>query len=138
MDKSQTLLRIKEQQRWWADARNVQRDGDSVVALDANLYQPLNPKTRSQYERGDGDELGRDGQRGKMFSLRSSSALVCNIFDYWQGRPLAPVLSALQIAEEVDDLAFEQKIQHGIEGQPSEPRCGIVPPQLEMENAFVR
>ena len=124
MDKSQTLLRIKEQQRRWADARNVQRDGDSVVALDANLYQPLNPKTRSQYERGDGDELGRDGQRGKMFSLRSSSALVCNIFDYWQGRPLAPVLSALQIAEEVDDLAFEQKFSTGLRGNP--PNLDVV------------
>jgi len=86
MDKSHTLLRIKEQQRRWADARNIQRDGDSVVTLEFNLYQPLTPLTRAEYERGDGDELGRDERRGKMFALRSSSALVCNVFDYWRGR----------------------------------------------------
>lgn len=57
MDKRQTLLWIKEQQRQWADARNIQRDRDSVVRLESNLYQPLTPQTRNQYEQGDGDEL---------------------------------------------------------------------------------
>lgn len=117
MNKPQTLLRIKEEQRRWADARNIKRDGDSVVVLENNLYQSLTPQTRAQYERGDGDELGQDGKRGKLFALRSSSALVCNVFDYWQGRALAPALNALQISEEADELAFEQKFRTGLGGK---------------------
>jgi hypothetical protein len=104
--------------------RNIQSDRDSVVMLEFNLYQPQTPLTRGQYERGDGDELGRNGQRGKIFSLRSSSALVCNVFDYWQDRPLAPVLSALQIAEEMNELAFEQKFSTGLKGNP--PNLDVV------------
>lgn len=117
MNKSQTLLRIKEEQRRWADARNIKREGDSVVVLENNLYQSLTPQTRAQYEGGDGDELGQDGKRGKLFALRSSSALVCNVFDYWQGRVLAPALNALQISEEANELAFEQKFKTGLGGK---------------------
>lgn len=124
MNKSQTLLSIKEQQRRWADARSIQRHGDSVIALDANLYQSLTPQTWSQYEHGDGDELGKDGKRGKMFSLRSSSALVCNVFDYWQGRPLGPLLEALQIDKESNEIAFEQKFSTGLRGNP--PNLDVV------------
>src|ERR1700722_12158474 len=109
MNRTQTLLQIKEEQRRWADARKIERQGDSVLVLENNLYQPLTPRTRAQYERGDGDELGKDGKRGKMFSLRSSSALVCNVFDYWQGHALAPVLEALQITEQANEIALEQK-----------------------------
>jgi hypothetical protein len=124
MNKSQTLLWIKEAQLRWADAHIVELDRDSVVRLENNLYQPLTPQTRSQFERGDGGELGRNGKRGKMFSLRSSSALVCNVFDYWQERALAPLLGALQITEEANDLAFEQKFKTGLGGNP--PNLDVV------------
>ncbi len=124
MNKSQTLWTIKEAQRRWADAHHVKRDGESVLVLENNLYQPLTPETRAQYENGDGDELGRDERRGKMFSLRSSSALVCNVFDYWQGRALAPVLKAVQITEEANEIAFEQKFKTGLGGNP--PNLDVV------------
>ncbi len=124
MNKSQTLLRIKEAQRRWADGHNVKREGNSVVVLENNLYQPLTPETRAQYESGDGDELGKDGKRGKMFALRSSSALVCNVFDYWRGRALTPVLKALQIPEEANEIALEQKFNTGLGGNP--PNLDVV------------
>ncbi len=124
MNKSQTLLRVRKDQRLWADAHNIKRDGDSVLALENNLYQPLTSKTLDQYKSGDGDELGQNGKRGKMFSLRSSSALVCNVFDYWQGRALAPVLKALQITEEANEIAFEQKFKMGLGGNP--PNLDVV------------
>lgn len=117
MNRAQTLLQIKEEQRRWADARKVERERDSVMVLENNLYQPLTPETRAQYERGDGDELGKDGKRGKLFPLRSSSALVCNVFDYWRGRVLVPVLNALQISEEANELVFEQKFKTGLRGK---------------------
>lgn len=130
MNKSETLLRIKEAQRRWADAHNVKRNGDSVVVLGNNLYQPLTPQTQAQYESGDGDELGQNGKRGKMFSLRSSSALVCNVFDYWQDRALAPIRKALQITEEANEIAFEQKFKTGLGGNP--PNLDVV---FRRENA---
>jgi hypothetical protein len=118
MNKSQTLVRIKEAQRRWSDARKIEREGDSVIRLENNLYQPLTSQTRAQYERGDGGELGKDGKRGKMFALRSSSALVCNVFDYWRGRAFAPLLEALRIGNGISEIALEQKFRTGLKGNP--------------------
>jgi hypothetical protein len=52
MNKSQTLSWIMEDQRRWAEARKIERERDSVMVLESNLYRPLTPETRAQYERG--------------------------------------------------------------------------------------
>ncbi len=51
--------------------------------LDDNLYEPLMPEARREFERGDGDELG-----GKMHAVHSSSATGVNFFHYWRQRGL--------------------------------------------------
>ena len=52
------------------------------------------------------------------------SPSLCNVFDYWQGRALTPVLKALQITEEANEIALEQKFKTGLGGNP--PNLDVV------------
>ena len=50
-----------------------------------NLFEPLADETRAAFCSGDGNELKPVGRRlPKMQALHSSSALVVNVFQYWQ------------------------------------------------------
>jgi len=120
MDKAATLEHIQKRQTEWADGRGVQyeRSNGRVLNLADNLFALLNPDTFSEFNAADGDELGTGGGPGKMFSLHSSSALVCNVFDYWRTRPLAPLLEACGIQDSLDDLRFEQRFPTGLRGNP--------------------
>jgi len=51
-----------------------------VYDLDDNLFEPLTPEVREEFEAGDGQELNGRG----MHAVHSSSALVVNIFGYWR------------------------------------------------------
>ncbi|MGA2075375.1 MAG: hypothetical protein ABSH52_17940 [Terriglobia bacterium] len=118
MDKAQTLEHILKAQRAWADSRAIQynRANGRALNLSDNLFSPVNSETEFEFRAADGDELGRRGDPGKMFSLHSSSALVCNVFDYWRRRPLAALVQACGIKGSRNDLRFEQKFPTGLEG----------------------
>jgi hypothetical protein len=75
---------ILHQQRKWAAARGIKPIGNHTQTLEENLFQPLNAETKAEYKAGSGNELGSVDKPGDMYSLRSSSALVCNVFDYWR------------------------------------------------------
>jgi hypothetical protein len=100
----------------WAGARVS--IGHVMATVEDNLFMPLHPATRAEFACGSGDELGLGGRTPKMCSLRSSSALACNVFDAWRGRPLDPLVTALRVTDEFTELAFEQKLPHGIPGIP--------------------
>ena len=53
-----------------------------------------------------------------MRSLRSSSALACNVFDPWRGTNLQALAIALELNGEYTELAFEQRVPHGLKGTP--------------------
>jgi hypothetical protein len=74
--------------------------------LDENLFEPLSPEARSEYEAGDGGEL-----EGRMNAVHSSSALVVNAFHYWRTRRLyAEIAGALRIpSTEIAGMRFEAK-----------------------------
>lgn len=58
----------------------------------------------------DGNELGLDGVRGKIRSLRSSSALAVNFFDYWRGGKIAVLgENGLGSPGGLSELRFERK-----------------------------
>jgi len=50
--------------------------------LDDNLFGPLMPEVKSDFEDADGGEL--TGNPCKMQAVHSSSALGVNIFQYWK------------------------------------------------------
>src|SRR6266403_1316110 len=93
MNRGTTFSFVRDQQRGWAQSRNIELDSnDRVVRLEDNFFAPLNLESRAEIEEGDGGEFGNPDDVGKIYSLYSSSALVCNFFDYWRGRSLSPLI----------------------------------------------
>lgn len=135
-----TLHSILDTQRNWARRRGIKIDGDYTERLEDNLFRPLNPKTRDEFAQADGNELGSSDRRGKMCSLRSSSALAVNFFDSWRGTSLDRLSEALGADGEFTELLFEQKYPHGIGGIPPnidvvlQPKGGGAP--LAIESKF--
>lgn len=76
---------IYAQQQAWANQRRIEFDRDGyTLSLNDNLYLPLSLIAKKEFRSGKGDEMGSDGQRGKMQALHSSSALALNVFGYWR------------------------------------------------------
>ena len=71
-------LRVGNAQRSWADRQDprIEYDRDGYcLGLRQNLFQELTACARRELDEGDGAELGKNGQRGKLQALHSSSAL---------------------------------------------------------------
>jgi hypothetical protein len=120
MKKSATFQFIVDRQRHWAETRCLTVDNNGRVSrLEENLFAPLHDETRAEFEAGDGDEFGTADAVGKMYSLHSSSALVCNVVDYWRGRPMFPLLRAFGMDAAGTDLRFEQKFPTGVGRRPA-------------------
>jgi len=90
MNKAATLELIKEQQWRWAFSHGIGvAPNGRVKNLDENV--------------------------GKLYSLWSSSALLCNVFDYWRERTLAPLLTALSVQNSsYEQPGFEQTFRTGV------------------------
>lgn len=105
----EALSSIKTQQQKWAGGKNVSRKG-YFRKLKDNLFQNLDKDTRRDFEEGDGNEL-----YGNMNAIHSSSALVCNFFDYWRGvEDSSPLAEALKFHAKIHNLEFERKFNHGV------------------------
>ena len=59
--------------------------------LDDNLFEPLMPEVKSDFEDADGGELS--GNPCKMQAVHSSSALGMNIFQYWKKINQVPAIA---------------------------------------------
>jgi hypothetical protein len=117
--------RPRRHQRLWAERRGIVLDEQGyTLSLNDNLLQPLNDGTRAEFEAGDGSELGAKGARGKMQALHSSSALACNIFDYWRNRDSRVLVRALDLSSSITKIQFEQKFPTGI--GPRSPNLDVV------------
>ncbi len=99
-----SYYRIFKQQAAWAKRKRLSLDAFShVPTLEANLFAPLHPTTRAEYEMADGKEL-----ESKLFSVMSSAALVCNVFDYWRLKGRAETIAkCCGIPDSVMQLCFE-------------------------------
>lgn len=106
------LKKIIEQQIQWAKAQNItlQKERPYTEKLEDNLLQ-LNENTREEFEKADGSEL-----ESKMSALRSSSALVVNVFDYWRDK-LPLLAKALGIASDIEKFNFELMSPTGTGGK---------------------
>jgi hypothetical protein len=116
---------IRNQQRSWAASHGVRIDhSDYTLDLNDNLLAPLTEATRSEFSSGDGGELGGTDQRGKMQALHSSSALACNVFDYWRNRDSSALVAALALPAGIKHIEFERKFPTGLPGNP--PNIDVV------------
>lgn len=107
-----SLNAILKSQKAWAAGRPGR--GHVLDRVEDNLFRPLHLATYAEFACGNGDEMGLGGRTAKMRSLRSSSALACNVFDSWRDHPLAPLATALGAAGAYTEIAFEQKLPHGL------------------------
>jgi len=121
---------IYDQQRRWATTRGIPFDRDGYTQIvEANLFQPLGTQSRAEFEAGSGDEVRGVGRRGKMQALHSSSALVCNVFDYWRsqlllGQSLSVLTAALGAPPSVKQVQCEQVYRTSLGGTP--PHLDVV------------
>ena len=131
---------VREQQRAWARERGICFDSAGYTFdLDDNLFQPLSPATEVDVRCGDGSELGPPGKRGKMQALHSSSALACNVFDFWRKRDATPLAEALGLARPIE-ISFEQKFPTGLPGHAPNLDLVLRPstgPVLAVESKFL-
>lgn len=116
---------IVEKQIQWALNRGIKLVGSKgergrrtrTQELNKNLFRPLSPLAREQFEKGDGNEVnGESGNPSKMQALHSSSALGVNIFQYWQDIDQVSVIAAAcgfcRSGNNVSDkIVFEDKYE---------------------------
>lgn len=120
-----TSQSLRNQQKAWASSHNIPFDPDGYcLELNDNLFFPLSRCSRRDFESGDGSELDRGGGRSKLQALHSSSALVCNFFDYWRGRDLCFVGRALGLGTPPCGMLFEHKYPTGLRG--TSPNLDVV------------
>ena len=104
----------------WAKNNQPPLDIDKqgyVRRLSDNFFEPLSACTLAELAQGDGTELGREGERGKIQALHSSSALACNVFDYWRGRDSTSLAVALGLQSRLCSMRFEAKFPTGLRGK---------------------
>src|ERR1700682_6479487 len=108
MELDTPLHRIRHDQRAWADRSGISIDADGYCRnLRDNLFQDLSAGSRDDFAAGDGQELGKIGARGKMQALHSSSALACNVFDYWRTRDPSSFGQVLSMQGVVSKVSME-------------------------------
>ena len=94
---------ILEKQIQWALNNSIQLVGSKgqrgrpayTPELNQNLFEPLEPEVLERFNHGDGYEInGNPDSPAKMQAVHSSSALVVNIFQYWQKLNQVPIIAA--------------------------------------------
>jgi hypothetical protein len=118
-----SYYRIFKQQNAWAKKKGLSLDAFShLPTLDANLFAPLHSTTRAEYEAADGKEL-----KSKLFSLMSSAALVCNVFDYWRSKGRAETIAkCCAIPDSVAQLCFEPAFEIFRGKTPARPDVALI------------
>ena len=123
---SRPVDEILAHQRRWARAVSVPLDqsGSAARSVDANLFRSLSAETRVEFAKGAGCELGTFEAPGSMASLRSSAALVVNVFDPWRGTNLTPLAGILGADPAANRLRMEVTFPTGLRGIP--PHLDVV------------
>lgn len=121
------------------------KDKNYLETIEDNLF-PINEtkglrhENIKAYNKGGGSETKTITHRPKMSALHSSSALVVNLFQYWQNQEInkTPLLIALGLVNDNDKVGdvkikFEEKLQiEGING--GTPNLDVI---IELGNEII-
>ncbi len=121
-----SLTDLIAHQKTWAAGNGLVPDENAYLsAVEKNLFQTLNKRTRQSFIDGSGGELV-DSSEGpaKMKALYSSSALAVNVFDYWVSHDKTALSKAMNFDDEIVNISFEEKFPTGLKGIP--PNLDIV------------
>jgi hypothetical protein len=109
---------LQRWQRRWAELAGVAIDARGYVRdAAANFRRPLSVAAAAAFGRSSEQEPGRT-RPARLRAVFSSAALVANVFDYWSGRDLGPLLAALEAPGDAARLEFEAPFPTGLEGDP--------------------
>jgi hypothetical protein len=106
----------RESQSEWAKRKGIHTDHGYVTEINGNLRRPLSAHAEREFSRGSGSEI--KPRPPKMCALHSSAALVVNVFDFWRGRSLTPLLRAMGVHGEAESFEFEAQLRTGARGIP--------------------
>lgn len=108
---------VQKQQKIWADQNSIDLDQDNYVKkMRENFFLPLSGDTIRDLKGGDGAEFKGEKTRTKIFATHSSSALVCNVFEYWRYRDKSILAKAMKFDKGIKTMCFEQKLSMGMQG----------------------
>ena len=133
---------IKSKQQSWAKRKNFNLLGGTIpnkgeknylYSLADNLFEPLSKENLDSYNSGDGNETKDSKTRlAKMKALHSSSAIVVNLFQYWQGKDVCPILNACKLTSRTTKVGYLIKNV----GSVSSEKIPIIPSPLNYEIEF--
>lgn len=98
---------IKSKQQSWAYRKRLTLVGGTIPdrgeknyqqGLNDNLFEQLSKESLDYFNSGDGSETKDSKTRlAKMKALHSSSAIVVNLFQYWQHKDVYPIMYACKL-----------------------------------------
>jgi hypothetical protein len=121
---------IKSKQQNWASRKGFKLVGGTIPDrgeknylnnLNDNLFEQLSKESLDCHNSGDGNETKDSRIRlAKMKSLHSSSAIVVNLFQYWQKKDASPIVYACRLCSKypsetgsidksTNEIKFEEK-----------------------------
>lgn len=105
---------IKSKQQNWAKRKGFELAGGTIPNkgeknylsdLANNLFEPLTEENVKRFDSGDGNETKDYKTRlAKMKALHSSSAIVVNLFQYWQEKDPCSLLNACRLTSKIDRI----------------------------------
>jgi hypothetical protein len=113
--------KIRARQKAWARVFEIPVDPRGYTKdISDNLFQPLSILSYKDFQQGGGRELksGDGSKPAKMSALESSSALLCNVFDFWRIRNPEEFGRLLNIPEPVIQIYFEVEFPTRLRGNP--------------------
>lgn len=112
------IEQIKQQQKAWGSNNGVDLDQDNYVKeIAENFFIPLSDETVRDLKGGDGSEIKDDNTRTKVYATHSSSALACNVFEYWRYHDKSILGKSMQLGKSIKTMCFEQKLSMGMKGR---------------------
>ena len=119
---------IKSKQQSWAQRNNFELIGGTknnkgetnyLHSLANNLFEQLTPQNLTYYNSGDGHETRDSKTRlAKMKAIHSSSAIVVNLFQYWQGKNIYPIMRACNLCAKDSSYLVQEKSNQSISQTP--------------------
>lgn len=133
---------IKSKQRSWAKRKGFELVGGTIPNkgeknylnnLSDNLFEDLTQESIKCYQSGDGNETKDSKTRlAKMKALHSSSAIVVNLFQYWQGKDICPILNACKLTSRSNKVGYLIKNI----GSASPQEISVIPSPFNCEIKF--
>lgn len=121
-DSAKLIRSLARHQHAWAAQRQIEvDDAGNALSVDENLFSPLSQVTRAELSSSHPSALCDGEKTGELSALCSTAALVHNMFDFWRGRPAAPIERACGSQESPGPLELRFAATGSAQPSPGQP-----------------